>query len=112
MCTPAVEVPNGYVVFSFMVWLQADWIVVEWAGSEVASGSSVWANFLTHCHDAKMVLERWPSKEPFPGAKGWSVSDISSHGINLMFTYLMSKDDLKDLAPHIVAWSDSKFYFR
>ena len=94
-----------------MVWLQADWIVVEWAGSEVASGTSVWANFLTHCRDAQMVLERWPGKEPFPGAKGWSVNDISSHGINLLFTYLMSKDELKDLAPRIVAWSEGKFHF-
>jgi hypothetical protein len=83
---------------------------LEWAGPEVASGSSVWANFLTHFHDAQMVLERWPCKEPFPGAKGWSVNDISSHGINLMFRYLMSKDELKDLAPHIVGWSDSKFH--
>ena len=57
-----------------------------------------------------MVLERWPCKEPFPGAKGWSVNDISSHGINLMFTYLMSKDELKDLAPSIVAWSDGKVH--
>jgi hypothetical protein len=27
-----------------------------------------------------------------------------------MFTYLMSKDELKDLAPHIVGWSDGKFH--
>jgi hypothetical protein len=27
-----------------------------------------------------------------------------------MFTYLMSKDDLKDLAPRIVGWSDGKFH--
>ncbi|EDR11676.1 uncharacterized protein LACBIDRAFT_324388 [Laccaria bicolor S238N-H82] len=82
--------------------------MVEWAAPEVAAGSSVWANFLTHCHDVEMVLKRWPCKEPFPGVKGWSISDISSPGITVMFTYLMSKDDeLKALAPCIVAWSDN-----
>ena len=84
MCTPALEVPNGYVVFSFTDWRSADWIVVELAGPEVASASLVWSHFFTHCRDAQMVLERWPC--------------------------LMSKDELKDLAPSIVAWSDGKVH--
>ncbi|EDQ98397.1 uncharacterized protein LACBIDRAFT_302695 [Laccaria bicolor S238N-H82] len=53
-----------------------------------------------------MVLERWPCNEPIPGAKGWSITDISSNGINLIFTYMISKDETKNLAPQIVLWSD------
>lgn len=35
----------------------ADGISAGLAGAEVALGSSVWANFFTHCCDAQMVLE-------------------------------------------------------
>ena len=89
----------------------ADAILAELAGPEVALGPTVWANFFTHCRDAQMVLERWPYNEPFPGAKGWSVNDVSSHGINLIFMYMMSKSETKELAPRIVAWSDGQFSF-
>ena len=57
-----------------------------------------------------MVLKRWPCNEPIPGAKGWSITDITSNGINLIFTYMISKDETNKLAPQIVLWSDGKFY--
>ena len=83
---------------------------MECAGPEIASASALWANFFTHCRDAKMVLKRWPCNEPIPGAKGWSITDITSNGINLIFTYMISKDETNKLAPQIVLLSDGKFY--
>lgn len=56
-----------------------------------------------------MTLKRWPCNEAIPGAKGWSITDITSNGINMIFTYMISKDETKELGPQIVSWSDGKF---
>ncbi|EDR04495.1 uncharacterized protein LACBIDRAFT_330671 [Laccaria bicolor S238N-H82] len=80
--------------------------IVDCAGPVIASALALWANFFTHCHDDRMILERWPCNEPIPGAKGWSITDISSNGINMIFTYMISKDETKELAPQIVSRSD------
>ena len=55
----------------------ADVISVELAGPEVALGLTVWANFFMHCHDAQMVLERWPIMNHFPGQRaGLSMTSV------------------------------------
>ena len=98
-------------MFHLSCWgeLPADRFVADCAGPEIASALALWANFFTHCRDARMILERWPCNEPIPGAKGWSITDISSNGINMIFTYMISKDETKELGPQIVSWSDGKF---
>ena len=98
-------------MFHLYCWgeLPADWFAADCAGPEIASASALWANFFTHCRDARMILERWPCNEPIPGAKGWSITDISSNGINMIFTYMVSKDETKELGPQIVSWSDGTF---
>ena len=92
-------------------WSEAERRVADRAGPEIASAATLWANFFSHCRDAQITLERWPCNEPFPGAKGWSINDVSSGGISLMFTYMVSKNEMRELAPRLVSWSEGKLHF-
>ena len=110
MRSMASKVPDGYVLSPNHAWPETEQRAADRAGPEIASASTLWANFFSHCHDTQITLECWPCNEPFPGVKGWSINDISSGGISLMFTYMVIKNEMRELAPRMISWSEGKLH--